>query len=184
MTPEPLTWRPGRRDLRLMQLWGTGVFVLGIVVFGGVYLLGHFFRFYLELGPMLVGIAVMVVVGILVVLLHEAVHGLAMLPFGAKPEFGFGLMAGLAPYLYCTSKGHRFTRPQFLTIALAPTLVVNLLLLIGVSATPFGGWLVIPAAVHLSGCVGDWVMAWVAWSQPRGTLVEDLQDGMVFHRAA
>ena len=184
MAPEPVTWRPGRRDVRRMQRWGLGLFGAGLLAFGGLYLLNHFFRVYLDLGTILGGIVVMVVAGVLIVLLHEAIHGLAMMPFGAQPAFGVGVMGGLVPYVYCTAKAHRFSRSQFLVIALAPTVVVNLLLLIAVGATPFGGWLVVPAAVHLSGCLGDWMMAWVAWRQPPGTLVEDLKDGMVFHRAA
>ncbi|WP_264299146.1 hypothetical protein [Brevibacterium aurantiacum] len=38
----------------------------------------------------------------------------------------------------------------------------------------------VPAAVHLGGCVGDIALAWVAARQPRGTQVEDMKAGMRF----
>lgn len=39
---------------------------------------------------------------------------------------------------------------------------------------------VLPSAVHLSGCAGDIAMVWVAARQPRGTTIEDLQTGVRF----
>ena len=113
--------------------------------------------------------------------LHETVHGLAMLRFGARPQFGIGMMQGKAPYAYATAPGHRFTRRQFWWVAMLPTFVVNAALAALILTLPWGPYLVLPAALHLSGCVGDWAILRMVSTHPAGTLVEDTRDGVILH---
>jgi hypothetical protein len=47
----------------------------------------------------------------------------------------------------------------------------------------WGGWLVLPAAFHLSGCIGDFAMVAMVARQPRNTTIEDLPNGVRFHAA-
>jgi hypothetical protein len=46
------------------------------------------------------------------------------------------------------------------------------------------GWVVLPFAVHIAGCIGDWFLIAVALRAPRGSLVEDMKDGLVVYTVA
>ena len=118
---------------------------------------------------------------VLALVLHEAVHGVVMARYGARPKFGVGLMQGKVPYAYATSPGHRYTRREFWWVAMMPTFVVNGLLAVLVFALPWGPFLVLPAAIHLSGCVGDWAILRMIDSYPEGTMVEDTREGVILH---
>lgn len=130
----------------------------------------------------LVPFAGLLVVGTLAALVvHEAVHGLVMARYGARPQFGVGMMQGTVPYAYATSPGFRYTRRQFWWVAMMPTLVVNALLAVLVFTLPWGPYLVLPAAFHLSGCIGDWMILRMVAEHPEGTLVEDTREGVILH---
>src|SRR5690606_317700 len=94
---------------------------------------------------------------LVLMILHEGVHGIAIAAFGGKPEYGAIMIGKVMPALYCTSPGTRFTRAQFIVIALAPAVVIGLGTAVAIAALP-AGWLVVPAAMHLGGCVGDFAM--------------------------
>lgn len=117
----------------------------------------------------------------LLMIAHEAIHGMVMLGFGARPRFGVTLVGKVVPAMYTTTAGHRFTRKQYLTVALAPTALVSGL---GLWACfgPWAGYLILPLALHLGGCVGDGFAAWRVLHEPPGTEYEDLRDGIRFHR--
>ena len=55
---------------------------------------------------------------------------------------------------------------------------------IPVCMLPFGGYLVLPLAIHLSGCLGDATIAWHTLRAPAGALCEDMRDGCRFWSAA
>jgi hypothetical protein len=59
--------------------------------------------------------------------LHEAIHGLVMLAFGARPTFGVVLVGKSLPALYATSEGHRFSRTQYFIVAATPAVAISLL---------------------------------------------------------
>lgn len=128
-----------------------------------------------------------IVLGILAVgtvaalVLHEGIHGAVMAGFGAKPQFGVGLMQGRIPYAYATSPGFTYTQRQFWWVAMMPTFVVNAALAALVATGPWGPYLVLPAALHLSGCVGDWMIVKMISQSPPGTLVEDTREGVILH---
>lgn len=178
-------WRPGRAGAVLLNVLALPLLLIGLagylalaaphlpasgrVTLGALDLLGL---------VLLTGLltAVLLVV-------HEGVHGLAMAAFGARPRFGAMMIAGVAPALYTTAAGHRFSRAEYLAVALAPGVAISTL---GALAclTPVGPVLVVPLAIHLSGCVGDVAAAFRLAREPRGTGCEDLRDGIRFHRPA
>lgn len=128
--------------------------------------------------------AMPVVLGILALLLigHEMLHGLVMRSFGACPMYGAAMAARVLPVFYCTANGHRFTRLQYAAAALAPVVLISLIGGALVVLAPFGYWLVIPLGLHFGGSTGDlWALGLIL-RQPRGTLIEDLKAGVVFHR--
>jgi hypothetical protein len=55
---------------------------------------------------------------------------------------------------------------------------------LSVALLPHGGWLVVPAAMHPGGCIGDFTMAYVVARLATGTRVEDLKSGMRFYLPA
>ncbi|MGZ6315279.1 MAG: DUF3267 domain-containing protein [Candidatus Limnocylindrales bacterium] len=122
------------------------------------------------------------VVSLLIVCLmwvHEGVHGIFMLVCGARPQFGI-LHVGPVPYaFYTTDPGHRFTRRQFLSFALAPLVILGLLG-IPLCMLPFGAYLVVPFVLHLGGCIGDIAIAWQVLKHPPTVMCEDLRDGVRF----
>lgn len=115
---------------------------------------------------------------------HEAIHGLAMLLCGARPRFGAGMMHTGLPYLYTTTERHLFTRAQFVMIAGAPNVLVNLALIVTLVLGPHPSWWVVPLAVHLSGGVGDMWLVWSAMHEQRTSRIEDLRAGLRVHRRA
>ena len=88
---------------------------------------------------------------------------------------------GVMPALYATARGHRFTRGQYLTVAVAPAVTISLLGFVA-CFSQWGGYLILPLAFHLGGCVGDGFAARRVLGEPRGTEFEDLRDGIRFHR--
>ena len=113
--------------------------------------------------------------------LHELVHGAALLLFGAKPQFGFALIQRILPVAYCTSPGYWFTRGQFFVVALAPVVGMSI---VGVVLMPIGdlaAWMVIPLAINLGGGIGDLWMAGMLLRRPADVMIEDLRDGLRFH---
>ena len=127
----------------------------------------------------------LLVVGLTLLLMasHEAIHGVVMRGFGARPRFGTMLVGRVAPALYATADEYQFTRRQYLAIAAAPTLAISVLGFVACFG-PWAGYLVLPLAIHLGGCVGDWFAVRRTLREPSSSRCEDLRDGVRFHRAA
>jgi hypothetical protein len=125
-------------------------------------------------------VVLVVALTLLLVIAHEAIHGMVMRVFGARPRFGATLVGRILPAVYATAAGHRFTRSQYLAVALAPAVLVSGL---GLWACfgPWAGYLILPLALHLGGCVGDGFAARRVLHEPTGTRCEDLVDGIRFH---
>lgn len=112
---------------------------------------------------------------------HEVVHAIffkLFAPAGSRVTFGANLKAAM---LYACAEGIIYTRRQYFVIALAPTIVVTILLLpIGAAC----GWLLdftIVAIIHLSGCVGDWAYIHEMVNNPAIAHVEDTDFGVRFY---
>jgi len=114
---------------------------------------------------------------------HEAVHGLVMGVFGARPEFGVLRVNGIPLGFFATAPGHRFSRREYLLVALAPFLVMTPL---GAAACllPFGGYLAVPLAIVFGGCIGDLAITWRVLRAPSNADCEDLRDGIRFWKAS
>ncbi|MDQ3327661.1 MAG: DUF3267 domain-containing protein [Chloroflexota bacterium] len=180
----PNEWTLGFGIGVIWNVLGSVLAVVGAATFLEVYNRTHpvVRGLELEIGT---GIGPVLITGLLLFLLivtHELLHGLTMRLFGGRPRYGVGVMGKILPYFYCTAEGERFTRAQFATVALAPTVAISLLGALAVAYLPYGGWLVLPLGLHLGGCIGDvWVLG-VVLKQPRGTMIEDMKTGVRFHR--
>lgn len=177
---EVVDWRPGASEAGTWSVVGIAVTVVGVPLFALPTVLrlgpsGSTFR--IGLGDVLVVLGLTV----LLVIAHEGIHGLVMLRFGARPRFGVVLVGGVVPALYATAEGHRFTRGQYLTVAAAPAVTISVLGFLA-CFNSWGGYLILPLAFHLGGCVGDGFAAWRVLRERQGTKFEDLRDGIRFHR--
>jgi preprotein translocase subunit Sss1 len=112
----------------------------------------------------------------IIVLPHELLHGLAISYFGGTPRYGAGIAYFVLPYAYATTDT-RFTRNQFIMIALAPLVGLTV---IGVPLMVVfeWSWLVVPLAANAGGAVGDLWMVLTLLGYPSHVRVEDSTTGM------
>ena len=173
------------RDLVLQ--W-TVVSTVGMLV----SLVGFLFVYYLVTGDATVtefgfdetagwwnlGLTFLFVMGsmALVIVVHELCHGAAIRAFGGTPRYGLGVVYAVFPYAFATTDT-RFTRNQFLVVALAP-----LVLLTGIGVPVMIAfewpWLAVPLALNAGGAVGDVWMALTLLSYPADVSVVDSETGL------
>lgn len=174
-------WTVSRPVVLTWIVLALPLFLLGIWLFGAVYLLTHGLQeFSIGIGIPELLVLLVITTGLLV--LHELVHALAMRRMGAAPSFGADILLKIAPVLYTTAPGHQFSRREYLVVALAPMVVVSGLGAVWVAMGPFGKELVQPLALHLGGCIGDVWVAGLILREPADTTFEDRPDGVTFRR--
>ena len=124
------------------------------------------------------GLTFLVVVGlmILVIVPHELCHGLAMRAFGGQPRYGLGVAYFVFPYAFATTDA-RFTRNQFVVVALTPLVVLSV---VGLPLLLAFEWalLAIPLAMNAGGSVGDLWMALTVLGYPPSVTVVDTTTGL------
>ena len=185
MQAESRDWYPDSNTMVIMNVVGLVLMVAALILFGSAYAAAHGDASVSLSGfGLLAGLAVTLVLTFGLMVIHEGVHGLVIRRYGAMPTFGAAMMGKVMPVFYCTAPDARFTRRQFMVIAMAPSVVVSLACVALITLAPFGGWLVVPAAIHLAGCIGDFVMTVIVARLSPGTRVEDLKTGMRFHAPA
>lgn len=122
------------------------------------------------IGPYLLRFAVLLILMVAYILLHESVHGITMKLLGCKKvTYGF---TGLYAYAGCNDY---FDRPGYITVALSPVVVWGLVLTLVlpfVSAEWF--WVVYLIQVfNLSGAAGDFYVTARFARLPNDILVKD-----------
>lgn len=180
--PEPavIDWRPGTSSGIAWNVVSIVIAVAGLFLFAlPVVLRSGSVSGSFQFG--LVDLLLVVALTALLMVSHEAIHGLAMLGFGARPAFGSMLVGHVVPALYATAEGHQFARSQYLVVAAAPAVAISVLGFLACFG-PWAGYLIVPLAIHLGGCVGDGFAILRALREPSTTTCEDLRDGIRFHR--
>jgi hypothetical protein len=176
-------YRPTRRTWILWAILALPLAYVGLVVYMLAARHGEIQQGQVAVSADLIQVVLVYLLIICLMWAHEGVHGIFMLVFGARPQFGV-LHIGPVPYaFYTTDPGHRFTRRQFLLILLAPLVILGLLG-IPLCTLPFGAYLVVPFALHLGGCIGDIAISWHVLKYPRTVICEDLRDGVRFWEPA
>lgn len=106
---------------------------------------------------------------------HELVHGAAfkLLCPGARVSFGVK-----DAFLYTSVNGAVVPRGRELAALLAPTVVVTVALATGALAASCPALAVLLCAFHLSGCVGDALIAAAILAEPACTHVQDAEFGV------
>lgn len=117
---------------------------------------------------------------VLVLPLHELIHGAAILGCGHRPRFGMILSKGV---LYATADDALFTRRQYIVVALAPLAVISALglLLIGVLSTGWWWPIALAVIVNNGSAIGDLWAAYTVRPYPAASLVRDTADGFIVY---
>ncbi len=180
-TPDrmPIEWRPGSAEVSVWSVVGVLVTLVGLALFSTPALLQHGGSVSIRIG--FIEVLLIIALTVLLAVLHEAIHGLVMLGFGARPTFGAVMVAQVMPAFYATSVGHRFTRLQYFVVAVAPAVLISTIGF-GLSFAGLTSYLFVPLALHLGGCVGDGGAVVRLIREPPGTICEDLKDGIRFLR--
>lgn len=116
--------------------------------------------------------------------IHEFVHAMFFrhyAPPGAKITFGSNLEMGM---IYASAEGVVYPRDAYLVIALAPSIIVTLLVIVLGIGFRWPLWTIVVATAHLSGCTGDWGYVRAIRSDPTIAYCEDTAWGVSFYGAA
>lgn len=114
---------------------------------------------------------------VLVFILHEWIHGLAIQYYGHTPRYGIKPLKGV---LFATADQAYFWRDQYLVVMLAPLVVISLLGIVLSLVFPAGAafWLMLAGAMNVAGATGDVWMAYHTLRFDREQLFRDEEDGM------
>jgi len=152
---------------------------IGLVIFVALNIGAYAWHHHVAIAPLsLPGVLAWILLNILayIVILpvHEAIHGLVFFLWGGKPYFGTKL-----PFaLYCGAKEQLFRRNQYLVVGLAPLVVITLAAIIFTLAVPgLASYVLFGTVGNFSGAAGDVWVAQRLWRQPSHILVEDTQTG-------
>jgi hypothetical protein len=120
---------------------------------------------------------------ILIVLpLHELLHGLTITAFGHQARYGMKLSKGV---LYATSESALFRRNEYIAIALAPLVGITLAAMLLMLIVPQGlaYYVGIAAVLNAGGAIGDLWSTWLLLRYPSSVLVRDEADGFRIYAA-
>jgi hypothetical protein len=112
-------------------------------------------------------------VTILVIVVHELLHGLALRVLGYRVSYGIAPHLGAA---YAAAFGQFLPRRHMLPVALTPLVGLTLLLvpLLTVPNRFVVGGALLALLINSSGAVGDIYAVWRTLRMPRGTLFYDI----------
>lgn len=166
-------------QLRPLALLSLLMLLVGGVFFGVLNSVAYVWQTHTMIGGLggwgLVIWIVINVVGYVVILpIHELIHGLVFSFWGGKPYYG----AKLPFALYCGAKNQVFQRNQYLVVGLAPLVVITLAGIIFTLLSPvLASYTLFATVGNFSGAAGDvWVAARIL-RQPTSVLVEDTETG-------
>ncbi len=152
---------------------------IGLIFFVALNLGTYAWHYHVAIAPLslpgvLLWIVLNIVAYIVILPVHEAIHGLAFLLWGGKPYFGTKL-----PFaLYCGAKQQLFRRNQYLVVGLAPLVILTLAAIVLTLASPgLASYVLFGTVGNFSGAAGDVWVAWRLWKQPSRILIEDTQTG-------
>jgi hypothetical protein len=121
-----------------------------------------------------------IVLFVLMLALHEALHGLTFRLFGARPRYGLNLRKSVA---FASAADDYVARDAYIVVALVPLVVITLLALVLMLAA--GGTtrdvIGFVAALNVGGSVGDLWFVTVCRRYPRNLLVRDFGEGAALY---
>ncbi len=155
------------------------LFLVGLAFFPGLNLLAYRLETGRASGSVSWGLIFLliganIVSYLLVLALHEGLHGVVFALLGGRPVFGTKLPVAL----YCGAPNQLFTRSAYLAVGLAPLVLISLagiaLILLAPGFAPFVQLALIG---NFSGAAGDLWAARVLLRQPPTVLAQDTASG-------
>src|SRR5438128_150214 len=149
--------------LSLLMLIGGGIFFIGLNI------VAYITQTHATAGStrgwaLLLWIVINILGSIIILPIHEALHGLAITFWGGTPHYG----AKLPFALYCGAKNQLFHRDAYLVVALAPVVVITLAAILFIVLSPsLASYTLLASISNFSGAVGDVWMAAKLLRQPR-----------------
>jgi hypothetical protein len=119
---------------------------------------------------------------IVMLVLHEAVHGVFFWFFTKnRPKFGFK-----GAYAYAAAPGWYLPRNAYLVVGLAPLVVISLigLALLLVAPVSWLFWIILLVAFNAGGAIGDMAVAVWILTKPGNVLYMDFGDGVLSFQPA
>ena len=158
------------RKISEYELPRNAVYIMAILVGCLAGVANIFLDIDLTMRPALVGWLVLSIV--IVIVMHEGIHGLTAALFGHKPIFG------VKPPLVFVTFGSKIPRGHFMIVAIAPLVVLDLLF----GFMYYGGVLKLFSdfcfTINTLGAVGDLWIVFKLLGTERGTLIQDTKTGI------
>lgn len=134
----------------------------------------HIFIPHMTIGNIILWLGINIVSYVLILPIHEIIHGIAFAFWGGKPHFG----AKLPFALYCGARQQLFRRNHYLIIGLAPLIVITLAgILFTLLAPGLAVYTLLATAGNISGAAGDVLVAQRVLRLPQHALIEDTEMG-------
>jgi hypothetical protein len=176
-----------RREATFLSLWGAVLMLAAWVGFLALARIwkpqafpeGFLFRSESPLKT-LAFVGMLVLVTLLMIVLHEGLHGLCFLVFTReRPKFALKIY-----YASAAAPGWYFPRWQYMITALAPLVGITLLCLAALAwlPDPFAMPAFLLLVFNTSGAVGDIWVALRLLTSPPDVYVKDFGDRIEFHR--
>ena len=159
--------------LSFNMLLGGGLFFLALDLLSYYW---HYQRWWSEPSPggSVRWIILNIVGYVLILCVHEAIHGAVFALWGGTPHFG----AKLPLALYCGARQQLFRRNHYLAVGLAPLLILTLSgILVTLLFPGPASYLLFALIGNFSGAAGDVLVAQRIARQPASVLIEDTEVG-------
>jgi hypothetical protein len=111
---------------------------------------------------------------IVIIIVHEGIHGLFFKIFNPKRKVKFGFKAGMA---YASSPGTIFSRKQFLVIIIMPLFILTILMVVLMFLYPNPAYKYY-IALHTGACAGDIYYAYLILKHKHLDYAMDTEVGM------
>lgn len=168
-----------QRNKKLALCISVAALIVAVLMIAGMWMYKSFFTVF-EGGflPTLIRMAAMLLGTAVYILLHELIHGIFMKLFGAKKvKYGISLM-----YAYAGCDDY-FGKASYITIALAPVIILGVVLAVLNVIVP-EAWLWVVYAVqitNISGAMGDIYVTAKFLRLPKDILVRDTGTAMTVY---
>ncbi len=158
--------------LSLILLLTGGIFFSGLNMLTYIWRTGHYPS--VSAGQIFLWFVLNLLSYVVILPIHELVHGAAFKFWGGKPYYG----AKWPIALYCSAKEQVFPRNYYLVIGLAPLLIITTVAIILTLLAPnWSAYALFATIGNFSGAAGDLWVAWRLRAVPSSALIEDRETG-------
>jgi hypothetical protein len=166
-------------QLRPLALLSLVMLIISGIFFVALDLLAYFGHYQhwlapLSLGEIVIWLLLNIIGYILILGIHEIIHGIVFAFWGGRPHFG----AKLPLALYCGARQQLFARNYYLAVGLAPLVLITLAgVIVTVLYPGIAAYMLLAWAGNFSGAAGDVVACRRIARLPVQAVIEDTEVG-------